>query len=388
MSRYLLILLCWVSLFSRSFGQELEIFGYYEPQYSGLSLDNKYIQLISNKLRVDLSSVMSNNIEFAANVDLITYHGNTNWYIPDFLPRSIADSLRILPPGFLTVLYKDTLFLDNVYVKFPIGRFDITAGKQQISLGTGYVWNPTDLFNYKSLIEPAYEQPGHNAFRIDMTLISRYNVSFIFDAGETGERSTKFVRLKGGLGHFDFSGVFIETIYEPIDYRTYTYKSMYRRLYGGDFAGELLGLGIWGEGGYNDFTLHDNLWEIDFGVDYTLDNELYVLAEYYYNGFGKDNSDDYDLNDWMLLFTGEIKSISRENLYIYADYPLTDLIHLNNSIVFSISDNSAAFIPGFYYSFAENLDINLFMYINTGKPSTAYSDELGQSGLIRLRYYF
>ena len=90
----------------------------------------------------------------------------------------------------------------------------------------------------------------------------------------------------------------------------------------------------------------------------------------------------------MRLFSGEIKSISRENLYIYADYPLTDLIHLNSSIILSVSDQSAALIPGFFYSFAENLDINLFLNINTGKPATAYSDELGQSGLIRLRYYF
>lgn len=388
MSRYLLILLCSTILFSRSYGQSVEIFGYYEPQYTGVSLDNEYIQLISNKLRIDLSSVLSNNIEFAANLDLITYHGNTNWYIPDFLPSSIADSLRLLPAQILTVSYEDTFFLDNTYVKIPIGRFDITAGKQQISLGTGYVWNPTDLFNYKSLIEPTYEQPGHNAFRVDMMLTSRYNISFIFDAGETIERSTGFVRLKGGLGHFDFSALYAETIFEPMDYRTFTYKTMNRRLYGSDFVGELLGMGIWGEGVFNVITGRNNLWEIDLGMDYTLDNGIYLLAEYYYNGFGKSDSDDYDLNDWMRLFTGELKAISRENLYIYADYPLTDLIHLNNSIILSVSDQSAALIPGFFYSFAENLDINLFLNINTGKPSTAYSDELGQSGLIRLRYYF
>ncbi len=388
MSRCLLILLCSTVLFSRSYGQSVEIFGYYEPQYTGVSLDNEYIQLISNKLRIDLSSVLSNNIEFAANLDLITYHGNANWYIPDFLPGSIADSLKLLPPWYLTVSYKDTFFLDNAYVKIPIGRFGITAGKQQISLGTGYVWNPTDLFNYKSLIEPAYEQPGHNAFRVDMMLTSRYNASFIFDAGETMALSTKLIRFKGGLGHFDFSAIFIETIYESVDYHNYNIQTVQRRLYGGDFVGELLGLGIWGEGAFNVIKGRDNLWEIDLGMDYTLDNGIYLLAEYYYNGFGKGNSDDYDLNDWMRLFAGEIKSISRENLYLYIDYPLTDLIHLNSSTILSVSDRSAALIPGFYYSFAENLDMNLFLNINTGKPATAYSAELGQSGLIRLRYYF
>ena len=30
-------------------------------------------------------------------------------------------------------------------------------GKQQISLGTGYVWNPTDVFNIKELFDPTYE---------------------------------------------------------------------------------------------------------------------------------------------------------------------------------------------------------------------------------------
>ena len=388
MRNYFLILLCWVLLFSYSYGQELEISGYYEPQYTGISLDNGYIQMVSNKLRVDLSSKLSNNIEFGANIDFITYHGNTNWYIPYFLPRSIVDSMKYIPLWRSTISYEDTYFLDNAYAKFPVGKLDFTVGKQQISLGTGYVWNPTDIFNNKSLIEPTYEQPGYNAFRIDLAVKSRSNISFIFDAGESLARSTKLIRLKSGLAHFDFSGIFIETIYDTFDYLTYSGQIMNRRLYGGDFAGELLGLGIWGEGGYNTFDEKDDLWEMDFGVDYTLDNGIYLLAEYYYNGFGKDDSDDYDINDWMRLFSGEIKSISRENLYIYADYPMTDLIHMNNSVVLSLSDRGAAFVPGFYYSYAENLEITLYLNINTGKHSTAYAEELGQNGLIRMRYYF
>jgi hypothetical protein len=345
--------------------------------------------MISNKLRIDLSSNLSNNIDFAANVNLITYHGKTSWYLPDLLPSPIADSLDIwLPAYLLTYDYKDTYSLDNAYLKLPIGKLDITLGKQQISFGTGYVWNPTDLFNIKNLVDPTYEQPGHNALRVDMMLTSRYNLTFIFDPGETLPQSTGFYRLKGGLGRFDFSAVFIETIYKPVDYRSYSHKLMNRRLFGADFAGELLGLGIWAEGAHNVFNKQENLWEIDAGIDYTLDNGFYLLAEYYYNEFGKGDPDDYDHNDWMRLFNGEIKSISKQNLYLYGDYPLTDLIRINNSVVLSLSDQSAAIIPGFYYSFAQNLDINLFLNINTGSPSTAYAEELGQSGLVRLRYYF
>jgi len=375
-------------LSANAFGQQIDITGYYEPQYLGANPAGEYFQMISNKLRIDFQSNLDSDIKFGANFDFITYHGKTNWYIPDYLPKLISDSIDSLTAVNLYFDYRDTLFLDNAFVKIPIGPADFTLGKQQISLGTGYVWNPTDLFNYKSVVDPTYEQPGHNAVRLDLALPYRYNASFIFQSGETAENSTKLATFGGHLGHFDYSAIFIEKYSELSDYQTFEILRPRRRMYGGDLVGQILGLGVWAEAGYN--TLHNNpdFWDADFGTDYTLDNGLYILVEYYRDGRGKQNSDRYDLADWMNYISGVSKAISRDNLYLYGDYPATDFIHVNNSVITSISDASIALTPGLVYSMRENLELTVFLSFNTGKPGTAYASELGNSGLARFRYYF
>lgn len=368
--------------------QDIEFAGYYEPQFMGTSYNSDFAQLFTNKLRIDLSSRPSDRLKFAANFDFITYHGKTEWNAADFLPDFIADSIPPQFYPFYSFAYKDTIFLDNAYLKLAFRLFDLTLGKQEISLGTGYVWNPTDLFNYKSIEDPTYEQPGHNAIRIDMPFSRRYNMTMIVTPEDNLRRSTKLIKVKGNVGHFDISAVFIDKNWELSDFTDSTVEIIKRRLYGGDFVGEVLGLGVWGEWGYNSLENHLDFWELDFGLDYTLDDGTYLLAEYYFDGMLSRNYLKNDINDWMRYFAAETKAISSDNLYLYADYPLTDFIHLNNSIVTSLSDWSVSFVPGMNYNLRQNLEMNLFMNVNTGKSGRAYSRDLEQSGLIRLRYYF
>ena len=54
--------------------QDLDIFGYFEPQFNLVSWDDGSYQLQSNKLRVDLRSHLDEDIEFGANFDWIVYH--------------------------------------------------------------------------------------------------------------------------------------------------------------------------------------------------------------------------------------------------------------------------------------------------------------------------
>ena len=147
--------------------QVAEIFGYFEPQYNGIYFDDTYYQFHSNKLRVDLKSTSIANTELGADVIFLLYHGKTDWNIIDFLPEAISST--ILPELYplFEFTYRDTLYLDNVYARLAINRFALTAGKQQISLGTGYFANPTDIFNTKDALDPTYEQPGHNGIPLE-----------------------------------------------------------------------------------------------------------------------------------------------------------------------------------------------------------------------------
>ena len=277
----------------------------------GATIKSDFYQLYTNKLRVDLKSTLSDNITFAANFDYITYHGKTKWNILDFLASSITSTVPDGMEPFYVIPFSNRHFLDNAYIKLAFKHFDLTVGKQQISLGTGYGWNPTDVFNIKDPLDPTYEQPGHNAVRLE-------NMNFL----ESPER---------------------------------------RQLLGASTAGELLGLGVWAEYGYNWMENSKDFYELVVGADYTFDFQTYVMVEYYRNTLGKTNYEQYNLNDWMRLFVQEQKAVSRDQIYSFIQHPATDLLNVGISTIFSISDKSLALVPTLNYSLSENVEIMAYL---------------------------
>ena len=104
------------------------------------------------------------------------------------------------------MLLTDTLFLDNIYIRANFKNFDLTVGKQQISLGTGYAWNPIDIFNFKQLLDPTYEQTGVNAIRAEIPIGSRSNIDLLLSPGTDWDNSVKMFQLKSGVGRYDIFG--------------------------------------------------------------------------------------------------------------------------------------------------------------------------------------
>ncbi len=369
--------------------QEIDIYGYFEPQFSGMYFNNNFQQFHSNKLRVDLKSTEVKHTEFGANIIYLLYFGKKDWNFLDFLPEDIASTVPPEMQPLYQFSFKDSLYLDNVYVRFALRRFAITIGKQQISLGTGYFSNPTDVFNVKDALDPTYEQPGHNGVRMDFLLKNRLILMLLYaPLGENWEHSGKLARLKAGIGHFDVSILFNEMYHNTTNFYTLQISGQCRRIVGFDFVGELLGFGVWGEGAYNIMENDGDFHEFIVGGDYTFDNGLYTLIEYHRNSQAKSNSEEYDLNDWMRFFTGEAKTISHDQVYSFVRYPVNDLLSVGSSFIVSISDKSAAIVPTIEYSLFENIDLTLIANFYTGEEGTAFSSSLGNGGFVRARVYF
>ncbi|UCE08867.1 MAG: hypothetical protein JSW07_20395 [bacterium] len=373
----------------------VELFGYFETQVMGTELKSEVLQLYTNKLRVDLKSNLSNNLTFAANFDYTTYHGKTKWDILTFLPDNITSKVPRGMQGFYLFPFSDQNFLDNAYIKFAFKHFDLMVGKQQISLGTGYVWNPTDVFNIKDVLDPTYEQPGHNAMRLDIPIGTDYTLTTLYSPEDSWKNSAKLVLFKGRIVHFDYHLIVIEKLWRFHDYTQFDIVNMNflelperRQLFGGSIVGELFGLGIWAEYGYNKMEKSKDFYELIIGSDYTFDFQTYVMTEYYRNTLGKTDYKQYDLNDWMRLFATEQKSISRDQVYSFIQHPVTDFISLGLSSIYNISDNSLALIPTLNYSFAQNMEIMAYLNFNFGEDGTAYSKLQGNGGLLRARVYF
>jgi hypothetical protein len=369
---------------------QVDLYGYFEPQYAGLYLDTTYYQSSYGKLRIDLASTDVKNVRFGANVIYLNYFGKTSWDLLEFLPDAIASSIPPEQRPYYQFSFKDTLYLDNAYFRMSARRVAIMIGKQQISFGTGYFSNPTDLFNTKDALDPTYEQPGHNALRLEIYPVPRVSITALYSpiAG-TWDDSGKLGRIKVGLGHFDVSA--LGYLYHQTTTDFYTFQQITRecRMIGGDIVGELLGLGLWGEGIYTILENNDNnTYEFLAGGDYTFEGGFYVMLEYHHNSSAKSDHAEYDLNDWMRYLTGETKTIDRDQVYGLIHYPLTDYLTIGSMGILSITDQSAAIIPMVDYSMFENLDIALMLNLNTGKEGTAYNREFGMGGFLRATVYF
>jgi hypothetical protein len=403
MRRWIIILAKWIcvlavtslSLSSLVAQEKLEIFGYYESQVLGTQLQGEFYQLFTNKLRVDLKSTLSDKITFAANFDYIHYLGKTEWNVLDFLSDNITSTIPENMQSFYVISFSNDTFLDNAYLKFSFKPFDLTLGKQQISLGTGYVWNPTDVFNIKDVLDPTYEQPGHTALRTDIPLNSAYTLTALYSPEETWVKSTKLLQLKGTISHFDYNIIAVERLWPFHDYTEFDYENMNfvdvsekRKMLGGSTVGELLGLGVWVEYAYSWMEKSDDFYELVIGGDYTFDFQTYVMMEYYRNTLGKSDYKDYDINDWMRFLTSEQKAICRDQAYLFAQHPATDLLNIGFQTVYCFSDNSAAFVPTLIYSLSDNVDVYAYLNFNLGKEGTVYGKNMGNGGLIRVRAYF
>jgi hypothetical protein len=389
MTRSLLIVLSLSTAGLQAAAEDLDIFGYFEPQYNGLVQTDVYSQFHYNKLRLDILSSALANTEVGADLIGVVYSGKKNWNLFNFLPEHIAATA---PPQMLDMYefsYRDTIFVDNVYAGFTMNRFALTVGKQQISYGTGYFANPTDVFNDKDALDPTYEQTGHTAVRLDMQLKNRLQATVLYAPDEADwEGSTKFVRLKGGVKRFDLGFTLSHREIETIDYYTVHSTEQGCVQIGGDAVGEVIGLGIWGEGTYELLEQNDNQYEFIAGSDYTFESGLYSMIEYHQNSEGKSNHRDYDLNDWMQFLSGQSRTLGRDQAYIYTRYPMTDVLALGGSCIICVSDGSAALVPTAEYSLYENVDLTLMLNFFIGSEGRAYSSKLGNGGFLRANIYF
>ena len=373
----------------------VELFGYFDSQLMGAEINDRFQHVQTNKLRVDLKYSPSDNVTFAAIYDYITYHGKTRWNVLDFLSDEVAAVIPEPLAPFYVIPFEDQHFLDNAYVRMSFSLFDVTVGKQQISLGSGYVWNPTDVFNVKDVLDPTYEQPGHNAVRVDMQLGSSFGLTTLYSPEDGWDASGKLVQLKGRLSRFDVALLAIETTWRFHDYTLFAPDGLgflelpeKRRVFGGNAEGELLGLGLYAEYGYNDMEITDNFHEWVVGMNYTFDFQTYVMVEFYQNTFAKSDHAEYDLNDWMRFLAMEQKTISRDQLYVLVQHPVSDFIDFGLSGIWSISDGSFALVPTLSWSLFENVDVMAYANVNFGDNGTAYSKLMGNGGLLRARVYF
>ena len=372
-----------IFLFTVIASAQVDIFGYYETEYDHIQLANKSYNFSYNKLRLDLESRPGENVKIGANINFRLFNGKTEFNIFDFLPMDSGE-INGETISSLSEPLLDEMYLDNIYLRTSFQLFDFTIGKQPISLGTGYAWNPLDIFNRKDLIDPTYEQAGINALRMEIPVMDGGTLDIIIEPDSTWDMSSNLIQLKSSLGSFDFSlngGNQYHLI--PDGNSGYAYDHVF--FGGGSIVGELWEFGLWGETLWS-LDADNNFGEIVFGIDHTFNNGVYLMAEYFHNSLGAEKNE-VTFDHYLYNFSGETHSLMQNYLFAMGMYNLTDYISGNLLVFGNLDDQSFILAPQLNWDAFEDVTLGAWVSQSFGENDS----EFGIQDLalrFRLRAYF
>jgi hypothetical protein len=259
---------------------------------------------------------------------------------------------------------RDKLLLDRTLIKLYFNRFDLYIGKQKIAWGTGYAWNPTDIWNIKSPLDATAPSLGVNAVRAEIPLGRLGQIAGLVKPGMDVKHTSGGLRIKQNIKGFDLSlcGAKIMT------HDRHLLGLPKKLMLGMDMAGQIPAeIGVWAEVAYNNmvydtmkYTDFDSAFlELDAGMDYTFSNGLYVMLEYYFNGKGKGQATDYDLETLIYMMSGEISGMGRNYLFTGTRMDFLELFTGSLFIISNLDDKSLGIMPSVDYDFTDGISLNL-----------------------------
>ncbi len=259
----------------------------------------------------------------------------------------------------------DRLIFDRYYLKVSKPRYSFTFGKQRIAWGTGYIWNPTDIFNAYSLSFAVRDEEKNNveAVRLEVPMGDKGLLDSYILNGTNFNRVKKAVRAKTNIDDFDYSLSVVDLGGEGVQY-------------GIDSAGEVLDLG-----GRCEFVWRSGMFKAVLGSDYTFDNGIYVNIEYFFNSSGSTDLVNYD---WVGLASGNIAQLAKDYLYVGISKIIDEITQVRSSIIMNLDDKSFIFYPQYMRNVMQNLDISLDAFMTFGQNGSEYYPglTLDPSGLL------
>ena len=270
----------------------------------------------------------------------------------------------------------------NITLRFP--RCDLTVGRQAISLGTTYFWNPNDLLTSFSPYEFDRDyKAGVDGAKADLALGEFSGISLIYGAG-------KQFRLNE-------SALLVRTFTNVRDFDLAMMAGRFREdgFVGADFSGEVgPGIGVRGELSFFAAESDDDFLQVVIGSEYRFKNNFYINAEYYYNGFGTSHTHRYvsKLSSDRIA-EGDLYNISRHYLGILGSYEVTPLLIASLATIINLVDHSVLIMPTVIYSLSDNTEFVAGMVIGEGKEPRRYrpKSEFGtypDFTFVEIKYYF
>jgi hypothetical protein len=276
-----------------------------------------------------------------------------------------------------------SLFFDRLNLQLALPTGDVTVGRQAITFGKAYFWNPLDIFlpfdprqfdrDYKA---------GVDALRVDIPLAAFTGINLIGVAGRELDSSGKFTD-RGTLNASWYGSAVLGRIFTTLsgwDLAVQGGKIYAGYQLGGGLVGEIGVLEARAEASYfwsqtSDplpFPLRGALVEDNFtgviGFGHRFVSTLTVEIEYLYNGAG----DSDDLNASLLRFgTGSTLQLSEHLIGLLVSYEFLPIITGQVITLYSFDSPSSQIQPILTWSVSENTELLLGASINFGeRPKT------------------
>lgn len=378
-----------IMFFSVFLQAQTSFYGYFESEIDWLTTSDVQYSFNYNKIRMDFESRPTENLLVAGNMNGYYYSGQSTLNLLDFIPEKIW--IPVLAPDYnpdsthitsLPFSFSDSLYIDNIYLRANFKYLDITIGRQPVSLGTGYAWNPLDIFNRKDIIDPTYEQPQVTALRLEIPVSNLFSYDAIYSPEDNINGDRIMLQVKSNIAGFDFTlnVASARSLIPSWKMRDLGHTHWKSRFYGGSFSGQIFGAGVWAEAIYSE-PLHFELLEYVTGTDYTFSNGLYIFGEFYHNPLGSDG-EDISYIHYLNSFTGESHSLMQDYFMNIISYPVTDFVNPSLLAVFNLNDKSILFAPQITWEILENLQMMVWYAV----PSGGKDSEFGiQKEMIRIR---
>lgn len=319
----------------------------------------------------------------------------------------------------LAPLYRDYSLVSEAFGTASPGNLKVRVGRQRYRTGTGYVWNPTDLFHRRNIIDAPFGAEGVDGALLSYSPFGNAELStfYAFDGGLTdGAPSLAFepeegayqVKVKARTEVWDLAIHYTDSHQDRTDYERMPVGSgsadetripVRWQLLAAGISGELGGLGIHAEGGHAwlSLTEGDDPTEAErfaqdhsrflVGIDYTFGNKLYLVLEYFQEGQGKKSPEEYTINDRMAYLNNEREAIGRDNVFFGAKYPITAMTSVELYHIINANDPSVMINPWLVWSAGEDMNLSFSAQIPMGKEETSLgSAEPTAYGRIQLNF--
>ncbi len=243
--------------------------------------------------------------------------------------------------------------VDYANVRFTSGKVDVVVGRQAVTFGRSFFWNPTDWLSTFAPTEIDREYKGGvDALRVSYALGRTGGAEVLYAYGEDGEQNASALI---GRAFANWHGWDVEVMGGSVLVDT--------RL-GVAFSGDAGGAGVRGEIAWHhprepypgDPT--SDFLRATVEVDYRWPNSLQLFTELHYNGFGTDDPARYAALFFSpRVVTGQIQNVGRVYAGSQISYELTPLLTVAAAVLVNLDDRSGLVNPTVTYSLSDESNL-------------------------------